>query len=355
MNTLWKNLDKNLSRAVEHAKYWEDVCNDIVDIMGATGVIIAPANPNFRGQWMSCSTGLKVTLPEYLEGGWHLRDPREKVTPLMLEHGHATDSDIYPDRAAKYEMPFYKEFLCKHNFGMLTALKVLTPGGYFGVMIHFANDHPGICDDQISKLKNLRPKIEEATIQAYEVAHKRITSFASFFSGTESEVFILDAQGNQTLRTNNFGKLITANGVGKLIPSELSDQLKDELSELYASDPNLSLSKAYHFRQDNDNITILMIQVPPDLRHYFMPFKVCAIRTRCSENTAIQHTKLREEFFLTDTEISTIELLSAGKTPQVISGLLGLKTSSIRQRLKGIYAKTFVNSQVELVAFYRDL
>lgn len=355
MDTLWKHLEKDLNRAIEHAQHWEDVCNHIVTILGAEGAILVPTNPNFRGQWMSCSTHLKTTLPEYIAGGWHLRDPREKVTALMMEKGIATDSDVFPNRKEKYGMPFYTDFLCKHNFGMLTALKILTPNGYWGLMVHFTNDHPGICEQQRAKLKKIRTLLEDAATRAFKTAHENIANFAQFFNGTDSEVFILDAQGTQTLRMDNFGKLINVNGVEKLLPADLSHNLKDELAELCASAPHLSLSKSYHFRADGESITVLIIQVPSHLRHYFMPFKVCAIRTLCSKNAAIQNEKLRQDYSLTEAEISTVELLSAGKSPQAISDVLGLKTSSIRQRLKGIYEKTSLNSQIELVAFYRDL
>lgn len=352
---IWSRMEQNLSKAAEDAQHWEDVCNDITEVLGAEGVILVPTNPNFRGQWMSCSTYLKTTLQEYIVGGWHLNDPREQVTSLMLENGIATDSDIFPDRAAKYETPFYKGFLCKYNFGMLTALKIITPNGYWGLMVHFANDHPGINEQQISKLERLRLMLESAAVEAYEKALSRLADFAKFFDATDSEIFILDAHGSQTLRMDKFGDLITANGVNRLLPSSVSESLKDELAELCSSDPSLSLSKAYHFNEKTETVTVLVVQAPTALRHYFMPFKVCAIRTRCSKDQTMHHNKLRQEFNLTDSEISTIELLASGRTPQAISDVLGIKTSTVRQRLKGIYEKTFVNSQIELAAFYNNL
>jgi len=222
-------------------------------------------------------------------------------------------------------------------------------------MVHFANDHPGIDDAQIAALEKLKVLLEDAAQKAYETAHNQIAAFAKFFSGTESEVFILDTHGSQTMRMDSFGKLITLNGVERLLPPDLDRELETELAQLCSSDPNLSLSKAYHFRESGKSVTVLIIQAPPNLRHYFMPLKVCAIRTLCSDMTAIQHDKLRENFGLTEAEISTVDLLSSGKSAQAISEILGLKTSSIRQRLKGIYQKTFVNSQVELIALYNKI
>ena len=70
---------------------------------------------------------------------------------------------------------------------------------------------------------------------------------------------------------------------------------------------------------------------------------------------ALKKARLSEGFDLTGAEISTLELLAAGKTPATIANLLGLKPASIRQRLKTIYEKAGVSGQVELVAFYNAL
>ena len=350
-----ESLKGTLEQAAENAIYWEKACNEIVAFMGATGLIFAPTNPSFRGQWMSCSTGLKATLAEYIEGGWHLNEPREEVTALMLKNGIATDADVFPDKKKRFEIPFYKEFLCKHNFGVLSGAKILTPNGYFGLFVHFANDHPGMDAPQLEKLNALKTLVEETVIKADQIAHDRIASFAQFFNGSESEVFILDGQGTQTLRMDNKGKLITKPSLDILWPGEIKNQMLDELIELCSSNPDLSLSTTYTFKDDSNLVTVLVVQAPTNLRHFFMPFKVVAIRTLCSETMAFKQSRLSENFSLTDAEISTIELLASGKTPALIAELLGLKPSSIRQRLKSVYEKTDVNGQVELVALYNGL
>ncbi len=355
MQNLWETLDNVLAQATQNAVHWEKACNLIVEIFGAGGVIFAPTDPTFRGQWMSCSSGLKATLPEYLAGGWHLNDSREEVTKLVIKNGYATDADIFPDKAARFEIPIYKEFLCKHNFGVLTGLKVMTPNGYWCLFIHFANDHPGIDDMQIRKLEKLRLILEAACIEAYKTALNKISQFAEFFNAAQSEVFVLDAQGDQTLRMNQFGKLINETGVRSLLPPDLKQQMGKELIELCSSNQDLSLSTSYSFHNDNQLITVLIVQAPKNLRHFFMPFKVCAIRTVCSDMQAYRLKKLREEYSLTESESMTLELLSAGKKSQTISSLLGVKPSTVRQRLKGIYAKTNVSSQVELIALYNQL
>ena len=87
MTIYLEDLKRKLELVIDDASHWEDVCNEIEKIFGAQGVILAPATPSFRGVWMSCSTRLAATLQEYITGGWHLKDPREKVTALMIEQG----------------------------------------------------------------------------------------------------------------------------------------------------------------------------------------------------------------------------------------------------------------------------
>jgi DNA-binding CsgD family transcriptional regulator len=131
--------------------------------------------------------------------------------------------------------------------------------------------------------------------------------------------------------------------------------LGSQLREICASDPTLSLSNTYQIKDGDQNKSVLVVQIPPKLRHYFMHFKVCAIVTECNGMDAWKQQRLREEYLLSDAEVSTVDLLSAGKTPNLIADIMSLKATSIRQRLKVIYEKTNVNSQVELVALYNQL
>ena len=115
------------------------------------------------------------------------------------------------------------------------------------------------------------------------------------------------------------------------------------------------MSRAYQFNTGETSTNVLVIQIPPSLRHFFMHFKVCAIRTECSIATGLKHMRLREDYSLTASEIATLDLLVEGKTPYMIADILSLKVSTVRQRLKQIFEKVQVNSQVELIGFHRSL
>ena len=273
----------------------------------------------------------------------------------MLEKGYACDHDVFPDRAEKDQIPIYRDYLYPLNFGMSYCVRILTPNGYWALAIHFDNDHPQIdAADKIS-IKRVQSMFANATARADEIAHQRIATFAQFFKGTESEVFVLDVDGKTCFSINSNGKLQTQTRTSHLLPEEVREEITEEIRELCVSDPSLSMSRAYQFNTGKTSTNVLVIQIPPSLRHFFMHFKVCAIRTECSIATGLKHTRLREDYSLTASEIATVDLLVDGNTPNMIADILSLKVSTVRQRLKQIFEKVQVNSQVELIGFHRNL
>ncbi|MEM5468266.1 helix-turn-helix transcriptional regulator [Celeribacter marinus] len=355
MTDALQTLEDTLTRATQDAKYWDVACTNVVDLFGATGALLPPSNPQFRGLWMSGTQEMKHALVEYLSSNWQLKDPREGVLTRMLEYGYASDDDVFPDRAAKANMPFYRDFLRPHNFGNVCTIRILTPNGYWPLTVHFGNDHPPLTDADVAMIKAIQPMFERATKRAAEIAHTRIHEFAQFFKGTESEVFIFDADGNHCFNANATGRRKSSDRLETLLPEEISESLNIELRDVLTSDPTMSLSKAYQFNERGHTVNVLVIQIPPSLRHFFMPFKACAIRTQCSDLSALKQRRLREQFDLTETEITTVDLLASGKTPAMIADIMSLKPNSIRQRLKLIYNKANVGSQVELVGLYGQL
>lgn len=351
----FEQLEQTLTLATEDSQYWDAALDIVVDIFGATGALIPATDPYFRGMWMSGTKEMKEALVAYLGDGWFKNDPREKVLKLMLEKGYACDHDIFPDRAEKDQIPIYRDYLYPLNFGMSYCVRILTPNGYWALAIHFDNDHPQISAADKILIERVQSMFANATARADEVAHQRIATFAQFFKGTESEVFVLDVDGKTCFSINSNGKLQTQTRTSHLLPEEVREGITEEIRKLCVSDPSLSMSRAYQFNTGKTSTNVLVIQIPPSLRHFFMHFKVCAIRTECSIATGLKHTRLREDYSLTASEIATVDLLVDGNTPNMIADILGLKASTVRQRLKQIFEKVQVNSQVELIGFHRSL
>lgn len=349
------DLETALDLASRDARHWDEVLEIVVGLFGATGALLPPSDPNFRGLWMAGTERMKVALVQYLSERWNLKDPREGVLKLMMERGYATDDETYPDRTAKAKMPFYRDFLRPHNFGNVCTIRILTPNGYWPLTVHFANDHPVLTEADVALIKTIQPMIENAAKLAAEIAHLRIHEFTQFFSGTDSEVFIFDADGKQCFNIGKNGRITSTEKLHALLPEDMTDNLQAEIRDVLVSDPARSISKAYQFNENGKAVNVLVIQIAPSLRHFFMPFKACAIRTECSLASEVKHRKLREKFGLSDTEVSTIDLLASGKTPAMIAELFSLKPATVRQRLKLIYSKADVGSQVELIGLYGSL
>ncbi|WP_417267607.1 helix-turn-helix transcriptional regulator [Celeribacter baekdonensis] len=341
-----------MEKATHDAGRWDDVCEEISLLLGATGTLLPDSNPNFRGLWTAGTKRIKEALAEYLNKKWIKGDAREPVLKIMFERGICTDDEVYPDRAARLEMPIYRDFLNPWNFGNVCMVRLLTPEGYWPMAVHFANDHPPLQDEDFALIQKIQSLFERATKEASELAHHRIFEFSKFLSGSKSDVFLFDADGQRSFTIDRNGRMITRDRLDRLLPSKISMALQSELKDVLISDPDMSLSKSYRFVQGEKNVSVLVIQIPPSLRHFFMKFKTCAIRTECSESNIMRNIRLRDEYNLSEAEVTTVELLSSGKTPIAIADMLGLKPSSVRQRLKLIYDKVDVKSQVELIASY---
>lgn len=355
MDDQFEQLEKILELAVDDAQYWDSALGIVVDIFGGTGALIPATDPFFRGMWMSGTKEMKEALTSYLGEGWYKNDPREKVLKIMMEKGYACDHDVFPDRAERDQIPIYRDYLYPLNFGVSYCVRILTPNGYWALTIHFDNDRPRISAADVALIERVQSMFARATARADEVAHKCIASFAQFFKNTESEVFVLDVDGAECFSINNSGKIQTQTRMSHLLPEEVSEDIAEEIRELCVSDPSLSMSRAYQFNMGKMNTNVLIIQIPPNLRHFFMHFKVCAIRTECSATTVMKHIRLRDDYNLTASEITAVDLLVDGNTPNMIADILSLKASTVRQRLKQIFEKVQVNSQVELIGFHRNL
>lgn len=344
-----------MEEAANDARCWGNVCEEINTLFGATGTLLPASNPHFRGLWTAGTKRIKEAMVVYLKEGWMQGDAREPVLNIMFERGHCTDDEIYPDRQARAEMPIYRDFLNTWNFGNVCMIRLLTPEGYWPLTIHFANDHPVLGKDDFELVEAIQTLFAKATKSASEIAHQRIYDFFQFMNGAETEVFVFDADGEQSFTINRHGHIKTRNSLEKLLPDEVSKTVQEELKEVLLSNPDASLSKAYQFTQNGKSVNVLVIQIPPSLRHFFMKFKTCAIRTELGDTSALKRSRLKREFELTDAEIITLEMLAAGRTTAMIADVMNLKPTSIRQRLKVIYHKTNVSSQVELIALYSVL
>lgn len=305
--------------------------------------------------WLACTDNLIPSLAQYIEEEWYLKDYRQKTESIIIERGYATDDDILASRDEMLKIPFYTDFLFKHNAGFFIGTKIITPNGIWCASVYFENDHPPITDKQIKLTKEISELFERKVFEADEIAHKKIADFANFFKGTKSEIYIYNPQGEHCLSVNSNGEFNGQNHAPSFLSQSITNEIYNELQEICTSDPELSLSRSYSNVENGRRVNLLAIQVPPFLRHFHMPFKVCVIATECDENVIQKHTKLLDVFNLTNSEISTLELLASGNKVNAIAELLSLKSSTVRQRLKIIYQKTNVSGQIELVNFYHQL
>jgi hypothetical protein len=149
--------------------------------MGGNSAALIPGNPNFRGLWLACTCNLLPAMEEYIAQGWHLNDFRQKTLPIISQRGYATDDDILDNRSEMASMPYYTDFLWKHDIGFFIGIRITTPNGIWAACVYFKHDQPPISKEQIKIIETISPLLEEATQRAEYFAHNSISDFANFF------------------------------------------------------------------------------------------------------------------------------------------------------------------------------
>ncbi|MFD0915963.1 helix-turn-helix transcriptional regulator [Pseudahrensia aquimaris] len=350
-----KNLESILGQVVQDASYWPGVCEELCGLFGANGAALVPANPDYRGLWMAVSESMVPVLQEYVAEGWHLNDLRQQMYPFVLTRGYGTDDDFLPNRESRHDLPYYSDFLLPHNIGFTIAIKLVTPNGIWAAALYFDNNHPPISEEEIKLAETVSSSMEKSIVQADYTAHEKIGEFANFFKGSKSELFIFNPHGEQCLNIDTDGVLRKNDNLTNVFSKSITPEISDDLAEICSSDPDLSLSRSFTFNEGEKKLNLLAIQIPPKLRHFHMPFKVCVIVTECGELETRKLESLESRFNLTRSEITTVRMLASGNNINSISELLSLKPSTIRQRLKQIYHKTATRGQVELINFYNGM
>jgi DNA-binding CsgD family transcriptional regulator len=328
-------LEEALSRVHSDAERWQDVCDAVSRCFGAVGTIIIPVDPEHRGVWLTQSPCLKATTEHYISEGWHLNDFRQNGAKLLLKDGIFTDDDL-ADRSVFLELPYYRDFLIPRGLGYAAVLHIEVDGRDFAMSIQFSHQRQPLTTLERKFALAVASRIMDAVGILSAAVKRKISEFTELMSETVDEVAVFDAAGNiQSERTQE---------------AQLVCWPTKEIGLACAVDPD-NFHPIFATREDDlcsYDFTLLLI--PPSLRHFFVEEKVLVMKSEAS--STFEGERFGAMFDLTRAELRCVKLLSNGMSLQEIAAELGLKVSTVRQRLKVVFQKTGAHSQGKLVALF---
>ena len=327
-----------------------DILSTALSSDGAT-LILTPTRPHS----VAASKSLQALLPKHFSLG--IPDPREtRVTPTLTQ-GFMADHEYFSAAEIGHD-PYYQEFLVPNGFGWNAAAALdvrlivsLKRGGSRGLY----DQHDLAIFDQV--LPALRAASRTAAM-----------SWATRFTG---ELSAFELIGRGALLLDEDGRVLCTNARVRL--GDGLDVTKGFLRAEHPSDrPRLQLAVAQSVaagRSGSTAASMCAIRRSSGLYPWVLDAIACghALRSLHSRAAVLVlitdlqpprtqgHARLGQVFGLTATEGKLAQELVAGRSLQEAAQRLDISVGHARQRLKGIFHKTGVSRQAELVALLARL
>lgn len=339
-NNMLDQVKAVLKRVERDATAWPEVCDSISDCFGAVGTIIMPLEPEFRGVWLFQSKVLEPVTEAYIAEGWQFKDLRQGLVPKAIEEGFASDDDL-GDRSSLMKLPYFYEFLGSRGLGFGGLIGVGVGAKHFGISMQFRADRPPFNDAEKKLALTIRTLVGETAERAACEAQKQFSDLVGMMAQSVDELAIFDVLGDMTF-----------NSKAQLEKHEDTKWPMAEIKEACQADPAKYRPKHVVREEQSRDRRYTILQLPSSQRHFFTENKVVVLVTEAEPTMLERRKRLQVLYHLSEAELSCVDLLASGNSPEEIASQLNLKVSTIRQRLKSILQKTGTSSQAKLVSLY---
>lgn len=334
------HLKVALDRVKQDAAAWRDVCDAISSCFGAVGTIIMSLEPEFRGVWLFQSKVLEPVTEAYIAEGWQFKDVRQKLVPKGVREGFVSDDDL-GDRRSLMKLPYFRDFLMKQGLGFGAVIVIKLGEEHFALSMQFPADRPAFIESEKKLSLQVRDMVMETAARISEHANAKFEDLVSLMSQSVDELTVFDVLGRATFSSKS--------GLKNLAHT---DWPMDEIESACKADPAQYRPRHIQLERSGVDRRFNILQLPSSLRHFFTENKVIVLVTEGEASGKDRARRLGALYSLTESEMTCTELLAGGRSPDEIAIELGLKVSTIRQRLKDILQKTGVSSQAKLVSLY---
>ncbi|MDX8348896.1 LuxR C-terminal-related transcriptional regulator [Cognatiyoonia sp. IB215446] len=332
-----------LKKVESDATAWRDVCDAVSDCFGAVGTIIMGHDPDFRGVWLFQSKTLETVTNAYVANGWQYRDLRQKLIPKLRVDYFACDDDL-GDRRSLMKLPYFRDFLGSRGLGYGAIIGLKIQDNIFGLSMQFQPDRHSITAKEKQLASEVRQMVAATAELLASKAEHQFLSLIEMMSQTVDELAVFNVTGRATFSSK--------------VPLDQFDPSAwpmDEIKAACSANPASYGPKHVVMEQSGLTRRFNILQLPSSLRHFFTEDKVIVLAIDTAATSESRRSQLSALYQLTESELACTELLAAGNSADEIASTLGLRTSTIRQRLKGILSKTGTSSQAKLVSLFFQL
>lgn len=332
---------------------WPSVLHDVSKLAGCFGGILFATAARQITQWTS-SAGAEQFMADFIS------DPALQANNMRLQkaisarhHGFFANHQLY-SREEMEQSYVYQHFFFPKGLGYAAGTALPMPNGDIAIidLERRYSDGP-VSADEIGILDGLRPHLARAAALSTRLNLERARAVVEALGQAGMPAAVLGAgdrvlAANQAIQTLPQQIVFLAHGKLGLADPASNQLLTTTLTTLGRRNSTSSIPLP---PTDEAAAGVLhVLPLPGGARDVFNGAKALLIVTQLDRPTSPTAELLTGLFDLTPSEAKVARGLSEGQSIDEVAAALGLSRETVRFYLKGVFAKTGVSRQADLVA-----
>jgi DNA-binding CsgD family transcriptional regulator len=354
---VWKPelIEAAFADAALEPSLWVNALDVVTSLTESEGAVLIPAKGDGLLPNIPLTESVAASAESYFRDGWHLRDERTRGVDIMMRRGVVDDLDVSNfDRIKRH--PYYQEFLAPHGLRWFAGVRVACGEDVWCLSIQRTIDQGPFSEEEKRQLAGLSDRLSASAglaralgaataagaLQAFEVSGKAVALI-----NRHAEVYRLNKSAEELLR----GDVRIERR--RLLANDLSAAaaLDRALHELMWQRTGGGLSPPVPLpRRGKRPILAYPVKLDNSAANALADCQALVILIDLDQQPRLPEMVLRTTFSMTAAEARLAGRLAAGESLEFATEQIGIAKDTGRNQLKGIFMKTGVKRQSELVA-----
>ena len=336
---------------------WDAAMDVASDATGSLGAMLFPVQG--RTPTLPKSGSLQGLAEDYLGGGWVHRDERYRSVPALPRRGVSSEFDFTtPEEIAK--SPYYQDFLGRYGLRWFAGVKVGEGEDVWALVLQRTIAQGPFSPDELSRLGELSRGLVGAATLARAFGSARIDAVLRAFEASWTPVAAIDRSGEVVKLNLSAERMLGADL--RVVKKRLVSFNRDATAALDRALHALiwTRGEAFHPRVVLPRrLGRPIIAYPSRLAaEAFYGFGACAgfvTFVDLDARLSVDGRVLAKAFGLTPAEARLAVRFLAEELLEGAADGLGISIDTARNQLKGVYQKTGVRRQGEIIALLSRL
>lgn len=358
-----RTITEMFSEAALRPEMWPEALARLAATVGAAGALGQMVGAG--GYVAMPSTGFEDTIREFVESGWHVRNPRMARGLALTKagaRGFITEYMMLSSEELARD-PFHQEFAPKHELDIEAGIVLASDhGSRFVLTIDRAARRGSFLGAELDPMNRLAEILTPVTSFALRMKLAAATSILDTMNARGEALALLAPSGCILHMTARFeallrGRLIQRNGRAHALDPAEDNKLQALIarSGVWLAAPDQPLPPVVLQRHSGAPLVARCLPVAGAARDFLGLARVVLALDELRTVASGVEAPLRSAFDLTPAEARLARRLGEGVSLREAADAEGITFETARSRLKSISAKTGTSRQAELALLVAKL